>query len=98
MKRRIPEQVYRSRKIYKKGKRKVFDFVERQWCIEPWEYGFNAYLETTKEGKTYIKYWHTNSRKKFVRNTNNRKLRRFKGDIPNGGAYRKVYEFDWEVD
>jgi hypothetical protein len=48
----------------------------------------------------YIQYWASNGRTgrvKWVKRKCNRAVRRYKGDLPTKGSYRKVSEYWWEI-
>ncbi len=45
----------------------------------------------------YRRYWR-GSRFKEWRDISNRKVRRYKGDIHNGGFYKKIFDYWWTVD
>lgn len=45
----------------------------------------------------HIKYPKNSNRQRYHKNQSNRKVRRFDGPIPNGNAYRKLYEYWWTL-
>lgn len=45
----------------------------------------------------YLKRCYLSRRKKNAKRASNRKVRRYKGEISNGGHYRKFYDYWWEV-
>ena len=48
----------------------------------------------------YRRYWRGchNNRFRYWLTISNRKVRRYKGEIPKGGAYRKIFDYWWTVD
>lgn len=48
------------------------------------------YERLYKSGRKCSRYY-------FCRKYANRQVRRYKGIIPNGGGYKKAYDFWWEV-
>lgn len=48
----------------------------------------------------YRRYWRGshNNRFRYWRRVSNRKVRRYRGDVHNGGAYRKIFDYWWTVD
>ena len=44
----------------------------------------------------YFNSWSCN--KKWLRNYAGRKVRRYSGEIADGGMYRKIYDYVWECD
>ncbi len=40
----------------------------------------------------------SNNRYKLYKRVSNKKVRNYKGDISNGGAYKKVFDYWWSVD
>lgn len=44
----------------------------------------------------YVRLYRDKERSRFIKHKNNKKVRRYKGDIRNGNHYRKLSEFWWE--
>lgn len=55
---------------------------------------------TMGKGPFYRRYWRGthNNRFRYWRRVSNRKVRRYRGDVHNGGAYRKIFDYWWTVD
>ena len=49
-----------------------------------------------EEKRRWIRFYKS-KRAKYLRNLSNRKVRRTK-DIPNGGSYRRTFDYWWELD
>ena len=64
--------------------------------IKLFAYGYRKSLGTYENG--HIKYSRNSTCQKFCRNQTSRKIRQFKGEIPNGGAYRRFYDYWWNID
>lgn len=45
----------------------------------------------------HIKYPKNSNAQRFYKNQSNRKVRRYKGSLPKGNAYRKLYEYWWTL-
>lgn len=41
---------------------------------------------------------HRGGRYKYYKKHSNRQVRRYKGELHNGGQYKKVYDYAWQVD
>ena len=52
----------------------------------------------SKQVGTYVKWVDMSGRKRYYKNAANRAVRRNKGEIPRGNAYRKIYDYAWEID
>ena len=50
-----------------------------------------------KNPKPYYKRIYRGQRSKWIKKMCNRSVRRYKGKIPNGGSYKKIDEFWWEM-
>ena len=51
-----------------------------------------------EEAVVYYKRYNTTQRSKFLKRQGNKKIRRMNDDIAlNGGDYKKVYEYQWEL-
>lgn len=44
----------------------------------------------------YVRLYRKQSLAKFIKHKNNKRVRRYKGEILNGNHYRKISEFWWE--
>lgn len=71
-------------------------------CRKNTMYGGVVYLESDglKKKSYYRRYWRGchNNRFKYWRKIAGRKVRRYKGDVHNGGFYKKVFDYWWTVD
>lgn len=46
----------------------------------------------------HIKYPKNSNRQVYWKNQSNRKVRRYKGELPKGNSYRKLFEYAWTID
>lgn len=73
-------------------------------CFKNPMYGGALYMDETTHGSIkkpyYRRYWRGdhNNRFKYWLKASNRKVRRYKGDIHNGGFYRKIFDYWQRVD
>lgn len=65
--------------------------VEEKWDKELEEY---VKLDTPY----YKRLYGTKSRRKFYKKRSNKQVRRYKGEVQNGGFYKKIYDYQWDVD
>ena len=74
--------------------------VENQRRLKKLAYQHGSYKPGTvyysKQLGRYIKTWR-GSRSKFIKSQCNKRLRRYKGELKNGGQYKKATEFWWEL-
>lgn len=57
---------------------------------------FGRYTSNKEEIEYYKRYWR-GSRSKYLKRQSNKKLRRYKHEVPSRGGYRKVFDFWWEL-
>lgn len=57
----------------------------------------DGYIEIIEYKKPYYKRIYRGQRSKWIKNQCNRSVRRYKGKIPNGGSYKKIAEYWWEM-
>lgn len=95
--RRQTGRAYRRYQAKKKDKRKrnIIDRGGYKPMIGYIEYGF-------VDGKweqvgNHIKYPRNSNRQQYLKRQSNKKVRRYKGKIPNGSAYRKLFDYWWEL-
>ncbi len=48
--------------------------------------------------KSYYKRFYRRRASKYLKRISNRKVRHYKGDIPYGSFYHKLYDYWWELD
>lgn len=91
----------RNRK-YRRHLQKIAAIGELQWenCKNSM-YGGAIYVDEDTYGSIrkpyYRRYWRAR-RFKYWQDISNRKVRRYKGDIHNGGFYKKIFDYWWAVD
>lgn len=56
----------------------------------------NCWTDDPNETK-YLKRWYRGSRSSWLKRMSNKQLRRYKGEVPNRGGYKKVYDYWWEL-
>ena len=49
------------------------------------------------QDKLYIQYPRNSNAQRDAKKACNRKVRRYKNDIPNGNSYRKIAEYWWQI-
>ena len=57
----------------------------------------DGYIEIIECKKPYYQRIYRGQRSKWIKKQCNRSVRRYKGKIPNGGSYKKIDEFWWEM-
>lgn len=50
-----------------------------------------------KDGKIYYKRWYRGKRSKYLKRQSNKRIRRYKCDLPNGNQNHKLFDFWWEM-
>ena len=74
--------------IYQYGWWPPYYYKTREWVK-----GYGMY----EIPKTYYQRIYRGQRSKWIKKQCNRSVRRYKGKIPNGGFYKKIDEFWWEM-
>ena len=59
-------------------------------------YGYRGSLGTYENG--HIKLPRNSKRQRIYKNQTSRRIRKFKGEIPKGGAYRRFLDYWWNID
>ena len=57
-------------------------------------YPSSVYFDIYKN--RYVRMYRDKERSKFIKQRNNKKVRRYKEEIKNGNSYRRISEFWWE--
>lgn len=97
MYKKSPEQKYRRKRLDHKSRSEWFNRRTGEWEVETWEWGHKGYqTEISKDGKEYVKMWKHRD-KKWLRQYNNKRIRRYKGPISNGSDYKKLNEHWWII-
>lgn len=50
-----------------------------------------------KDGKIHYKRWYRGKRSKYLKRQSNKRIRRYKGDLPKGNQNHKLFDFWWEM-
>ena len=68
---------------------------------DAWDPKVTSYYVYAKENYKYIRRYyrsnHTPGSAGFLKRIASRKFRRYKGIIPNGGGYKKTFDYWWEL-
>ena len=54
---------------------------------------FGVYYDEDKN--RFVRLYRQNGRSRYCRRLANRAVRRYRGELPRNGAYRKVYDYWW---
>ena len=78
-------------KIYQYGWCPPYYYKKEKWLIE------DGHIEIIELQKPYYQRNYRGHRSKWIKKQCNRSVRRYKGKIPNGGSYKKIDDFWWEM-
>lgn len=68
------------------GYKPMIGYIEYDFVNGKWEQVGN-----------HIKYPRNSNRQRYLKRQSNKKVRRHVGEIPNGNAYRKLFDYWWEL-
>lgn len=88
---------YKREVKYKQKIKKLAKLCEEKWYAPAYPVGVDGHYIDDYENMTYVKRVWRGSRSKYLKQQSNRKLRRYKGDVPNFGGYKRVFDFWWEM-
>lgn len=87
---KTPEEVYMKRRIREQ------DYRKRKYEKLNHTYDCGIWYKKDKNGHKYYTIEPTRN-KKWIRRYNNKRIRRYKGDISDGADYRKLNEHWWII-
>ena len=85
----LQEKRIRARK-YKRKLKKLYPYSLDIWRIDK-----NYHYKTIK--KPYYRKRHRGRISSYCKKQTNKIIRQYKGEIPNGGSYRKLFDMWWEM-
>jgi len=59
--------------------------------------GYDGFYTDNPNYTKYVKREWRGKRSKYLKRLSSRKIRRYKGEIPDGGSYKKIFDFWWEL-
>lgn len=93
-----PRKLYKyyRKKKYKRRLERLADASGYYPC-GAYRVGCDGYWVEHPEDTCYVKRCYRGRRSKYLKQVGNRRVRRYKGYIPNNGGYKKVFDFWWEL-
>ena len=82
---------------YKERMKKLAKVCEDRWYAPVYPVGSDGHYIDSIEDMAYVKRVWRGSRSKYLKQQSNKKLRQYKGDVPNCSGYKKVFDFWWEL-
>ena len=58
---------------------------------------YGVYPRIGRDGKIYYKHYWRGKRSTYLKHVSNKKIRRYQGEIPCRGGYKKVFDYWWEL-
>lgn len=82
---------------YKERMKKLAKVCEDRWYAPVYPVSSDGHYIDNLEDMAYVKRVWRGSRSKYLKQQSNKKLRQYKGDVPNCSGYKKVFDFWWEL-
>ena len=82
---------------YKERMKKFAKLCKERWYSPVYPVNSDGHYVDDMDDMAYIKRVWRGNRSRYLKQQSNKKLRQYKGEIPDGGGYKKVFDFWWEL-